>query len=187
MKAVKHLKHGKSNTPGWNDLLRSKICFLKLYRLNIITSIVESVCPKPNLLVIWNIMSANSWRLVLQKSFSINLQVLMSILCLIGLMSRVFTNGPGNWVSIPGRVIPKTQKIILDAAFLTLSIIRYGSRVKWSNPLNGVAPSPTPRCSSYWKGCLWFTLDYGCQLTLLTAGLRNNMNIQEDSVSGKDS
>ena len=28
----------------------------------------------------------------------------------IGLMSRVFTNGPGDWGSIPGRVIPKTQK-----------------------------------------------------------------------------
>ena len=37
---------------------------------------------------------------------------------------------------------------------LTLSIIRYISRVKWSNPGNGVAPSPTPWCSSYWKGSL---------------------------------
>ena len=27
---------------------------------------------------------------------------------------------------------------------LTLSITRYGSRVKWSNPGKGVAPSPTP-------------------------------------------
>ena len=32
---------------------------------------------------------------------------------------------------------------------LILSIIRYGSRVKWSNPEKGVAPFPTPRCSSY--------------------------------------
>ena len=29
---------------------------------------------------------------------------------------------------------------------LTLSIIRYVSRVKWSNPGKGVAPSPTPQC-----------------------------------------
>ena len=29
---------------------------------------------------------------------------------------------------------------------LTLSNIRYGSRVKWSNPGKGVAPSPTPWC-----------------------------------------
>ena len=45
---------------------------------------------------------------------------------------------------------------------LTLSNIRYISKVKWSNP--GVAPSPTHRCCSYWKGSLLVTLDYGCQL-----------------------
>ena len=33
-------------------------------------------------------------------------------------MSRVFANGPGDWGSIPGQVIPKTQKIVLDAASL---------------------------------------------------------------------
>ena len=37
---------------------------------------------------------------------------------------------------------------------LTLSNIRYVSRVNWSNQGKGVAPSPTPRCSSYWKGSL---------------------------------
>ena len=31
----------------------------------------------------------------------------------------------------------------------TLSIIRYRSRVKWSNPKKGVVPSLTPWCSSY--------------------------------------
>ena len=45
--------------------------------------------------------------------------------------------------------------------------LRYVSRVKWSNPGKGVAPSPTPRCSSYWKGSLLVTLDYGRQLYLL--------------------
>ena len=35
--------------------------------------------------------------------------------------------------------------------YLTLSIIMYGSRVKWSNPWKGVAPSPTPRCSKLSK------------------------------------
>ena len=34
---------------------------------------------------------------------------------------------------------------------LTLSIIRYGSSVKWSNPGKGVAPSPTPWCSKLSK------------------------------------
>ena len=79
-----------------------------------------------------------------------------NLLWTIGLMSRVFANGPGDRGSIPGRVIPKTQKVVLDG---TLSIIRYGSRVKWSNPENGVAPFPTPWCSSYWKESLQVTLD----------------------------
>ena len=33
-------------------------------------------------------------------------------------MVRVFAKGPGDLGSIPGRVIPKTQKIVLDAALL---------------------------------------------------------------------
>ena len=43
---------------------------------------------------------------------------------------------------------------------LTFSIIRYGSRVKLINPEKGLAPFPTPRCSSYWKGSLWVALNY---------------------------
>ena len=34
----------------------------------------------------------------------------------IGLISRVFTNGLEDWDSIPGWVIPKTQKMVLDSA-----------------------------------------------------------------------
>ena len=81
-------------------------------------------------------------------------------------MVRVFVNGPGNLGSIPGRVIPKTQKWYLIPPCLTLSIIRYGSRVKWSNPRKGVVPSPIPWCSSYRKGRLRVTPDYGRQLFL---------------------
>ena len=36
----------------------------------------------------------------------------------IGFMSRVFTNGPGDRGSIPGRVIPKTRQMVLDAILL---------------------------------------------------------------------
>ena len=39
-------------------------------------------------------------------------------------MSRVFANGPGDRGSIPGRVIPKTQKMILDAALLSIQHLR---------------------------------------------------------------
>ena len=80
----------------------------------------------------------------------------------IGQVGRVFTNSLGDLGSIPARVIPKTIKMIPSC--LTLSIIRYESRVKWSNPGKGLAPSHTPRCSSYWKGWLLVALDYSRQL-----------------------
>ena len=82
-------------------------------------------------------------------------------------MVRVFANGPGDLGSIPGRVIPKTQKLFLMPPCLTLSIIRYVSRVKWGNLGKGVALSPTPWCSSYRKGSPRVTLNYGRQLYLL--------------------
>ena len=39
------------------------------------------------------------------------------------------------------------------------ALIRWGSRIKWSNHGNGVAPFLTPRCCSYWKGNLQVTLE----------------------------
>ena len=80
---------------------------------------------------------------------------------------RVFINGLGDWSSIPALVIPKTRKMVFDTSCLTLSIIRYVSRVKWSNPRKGVAPYPTSRCSSYWKWSFWVTLNYSHHLYLL--------------------
>ena len=74
-----------------------------------------------------------------------------------GLVVRVFSNGPGDLGSIPGRLILKTKKMMPPC--LTLSILRYGSRVKRSNPEKGVASSPTPWSSSYRKGNLRVTVD----------------------------
>ena len=45
-----------------------------------------------------------------------------------GLMSRVFANDLGDRGSIPGRVIPKTQKMVLDAALLNTQ--HYKVRIK---------------------------------------------------------
>ena len=38
----------------------------------------------------------------------------------IGLMSSVFANGSGDWGSIPGKLIPKTPKMLLDAVSLVI-------------------------------------------------------------------
>ena len=75
----------------------------------------------------------------------------------------VFANGPGDLGSVPGRVIPKTKKWYLMPPCLTLSIIRYGSRVKWSNPGKGLAPFITPWCRSYRNRSLRVTLNYSHQ------------------------
>ena len=66
---------------------------------------------------------------------------------------------------------------------LTISIIRYVSRVKWSNS----APSPTPRCSSYWKGSLLVALDFGRQLffLLISAKYRFAMTSQSQKMKRK--
>ena len=45
-------------------------------------------------------------------------------------MSTVFTNGPGDRGSIPGRVTPKTQKMVLDAALLNTQYYKVGIKGK---------------------------------------------------------
>ena len=58
--------------------------------------------------------------------------VLIMIYRPIGRVGRVFANGPVEWGSIPGRVIPKTKKKkwYLISPCLTHIIIRCVSRVK---------------------------------------------------------
>ena len=86
----------------------------------------------------------------------------------ICLAVRVFANGPGHLGSIPGRVIPKTQKMVLDASLLNIQHYKVQIKGKVKQSREGIAPSPTPWCSSYRKGSLRVTLDYGRQLYLLT-------------------
>ena len=61
-----------------------------------------------------------------------NVYVCMNVyiyMCMyVDLMNRVFANGPGDQVSIPGRVIPKTQKMAPDSALLNTQ--HYKVRIK---------------------------------------------------------
>ena len=68
-------------------------------------------------------------------------------------MIRVFPNGTGDRRLIPSRILPKTQKMVLDAAYYKVWI---KGKIEPS--------SPTPQCSSYSKGTLLVTLDYDRQL-----------------------
>ena len=87
--------------------------------------------------------------------------IVLLIYYIYGLAVRVFANGPGDLGSIPGRVIPKTQKMVLDASLLNTQHYKVWIKGKVEQSWEGVAPSPTPWCSSYWKGSLQVTLDYG--------------------------
>ena len=71
----------------------------------------------------------------------------------------VFANGPGDGGSILGRIIPKTQKMVLDATLLNTQHYKVRIKGKVEQSMEGVVPSPTPWCSSYWKGSLRVTLD----------------------------
>ena len=70
------------------------------------------------------------------------------------------------WVQSQVESYQRLKKWYLMPPCLTLSIIRYGSRVRVEQSREGVAPSPTYWCSSYRKGSLQVTLDYGRQLIL---------------------
>ena len=104
-------------------------------------------------------------------------------LSIIRYRSRVKWNNPENEVApsstplcsspwegtlgVANLYICRVIKWYLIPPCLTLSNIRYVSRVKWNNPEKGVAPSPESRCCSYWKGSLLVTLDYGRQLAYI--------------------
>ena len=57
----------------------------------------------------------------------------------------MFANGPGDLGSIPGRVIPKTFKMVLDTSLLNTQQYKVHIKGKVEHPGKGVAPSPTPR------------------------------------------
>ena len=70
----------------------------------------------------------------------------MQIICIKdkpGLMRRVFPNDPGDWGSIPGRVIPKTLKMVLDAYLLNNQHykVRFKGKVEQSQKRSSTLPS----------------------------------------------
>ena len=60
----------------------------------------------------------------------------------IGMMVRVFASGRGDLGSIPGCVILKTQKMVLDAALLNTQQYKVGikSKVKQSRERSSTLP-----------------------------------------------
>ena len=65
------------------------------------------------------------------------------------MISRVFLIGPGDRGSITGRVIPKTQKMLLDASLINTQHYKVWIKGKWINPRKVIGPFPTTRNNSY--------------------------------------
>ena len=61
------------------------------------------------------------------------------LICQVG---RVFANGPGDMGSIPGRVIPKTLKMVLDASLLNTQQykVRIEGKVEQSRERSSALP-----------------------------------------------
>ena len=57
-------------------------------------------------------------------------------------MSRVFSNGPEDRGSIPGRVKPKTQKMVLDAVLVSTQYynVRINGKVEQSREWSSTLP-----------------------------------------------
>ena len=76
----------------------------------------------------------------------------------------MFANGPEDQGSISGRVILKTQKMVLDAALLNNQHYKVSIKGQVEQSRERSRALPTPQCSSYWKGSLLVTFDESCQL-----------------------
>ena len=90
-------------------------------------------------------------------------------------MRRVFANGPGDRGSILGRVIPNTQKMVLDAALLNTQ--HYKLRIKRKVEQSRKWSSTLPYTSVYWKGKHRVTLDYGRKLYFFFTIVLTNLHI----------
>ena len=66
------------------------------------------------------------------------------VLRAISLKGRMFANGTGDQGSIPGQVIPKTQKLLLDASLLNTQHykVRIEDKVEQSREWSSALPFP---------------------------------------------
>ena len=60
----------------------------------------------------------------------------------IGLMSIMFANGPRDMGSIPGQVIPKAQKMVLEVALLNTQYHKVRVKFPWCNGHGDTSSNP---------------------------------------------
>ena len=92
----------------------------------------------------------------------------------IGIVGRVFDNGPVGRSSNPGRVLPE-RKMVIDVSLLNSQHYKVRIKGKWRNSGEGLASSLTSRSSSCWKDSLWASLDFSWP----TCYISTSKNIQK--------
>ena len=78
----------------------------------------------------------------------IYIYIYMCVCVCVYLVGKVFANRPRYRGSIPGRVIPKTQKMVLDAALLNTLYYKIRIKDKLDQFRERDSTLPTPWCSS---------------------------------------
>ena len=98
------------------------------------------------------LLFATLWLFLISSSLIIFIYIYIYIyISTLAQWLKCSSNGPGDQGPIPGWVIPKSQKMVLDASLLNTQYYKVRIKGKLSNPGKGVVPSPTFQCSSYWK------------------------------------
>ena len=102
--------------------------------------------------------------------------IIIIIIIIIGLVGRVFANGPGDLGSISGSVIPKTLKMVLDTALLNTQ--QYKVRIKGKVEQSRERISALPLhlgVVTIEKGALWSSSITVANFTLLSEFLTSRV------------
>ena len=93
-------------------------------------------------MILWTYIKLKLINFIGVRIFSEEKHIIPPINRPIGIMVRVFANCPGDLGSIPGRVIPKTQKMVLDVSlFKTQNYkVEIKGKVGQSREKSGVLP-----------------------------------------------
>ena len=92
---------------------------------------------------------------------------------LLAIKLFTFRQWPGRPGFNPRSSHTKDSKMVLDAALHNTQHYKVRIKGKVEQSREGVAPPPTPWCSSYRKGSLRVTLDFGRQLKFFTLLMLN--------------
>ena len=154
------------------------VVIFSLFSSDDIARILKQTSSVDNLIFFWllYLLCSRSIEHFFLQTFIISIYIY--IYRLIAQASRVFSNGPRDLGSIPGRVLPKTLKMVLDTSLLNTQ--QYNVRIE--GKVDQSRERSNARWSSYWKGSLQVALDYVRQLYLFTVDFGVQVDLAYKSI-----